>query len=80
MTKNMNNDRRKEIRSVISEIEKSMDVIENILEDEDVYRDLIPENLIESKRYEDSEEASNNLQFALDSLEDVIDNLQEIVD
>ena len=76
----MNNDRRKEIRSVISEIEKLMDVVENILEDEDVYRDLIPENLVGSKQYENSEEASNNLQFALDYLEDAIDSLQEIVD
>lgn len=73
----MNNARRKEINSIIEQIAELKDNLENILEDEDDYRDNMPENLWGSKRYEISENASSNLEFGISSLEEVIDYLEE---
>ena len=41
----MNNTRRKEITSIIEQVEELKDKLENILADEDEYRDNMPENL-----------------------------------
>lgn len=76
----MNNTRRKEIRSIIEQAEELKDKLENILADEDEYRDNMPENLSGSRRYDDSEEASNSLRCALEDLECAIYNLQEILE
>ena len=73
----MNKARRKEINSIIEQIVDLKNNLENILEDEDDYRDNMPENLWGSKRYEISENASSNLEFAISSLEEVIDYLEE---
>ena len=73
----MNNIRRKEISSIIEQAESLKDKFENILADEDDYRDNMPENLWGSKRYEISENASSNLEFAISSLEEIIDYLEE---
>ena len=73
----MNNARRKEISSIIEQVEELKDKLENILADEDEYRDNMPENLWGSERYEKSEEASQNLELAISSLEEVIDYLEE---
>ena len=73
----MNNTRRQEIHSIINEIENLKDIVENILQDEDIYRDLMPENLCGSSRYEKSEEASQNLELAISNLEETMDYLEE---
>lgn len=73
----MNNTRRKEINSIIEQIVDLKNNLENILQDEDDYRDNMPENLWGSKRYEISENASSNLEFAISSLEEIIDYLEE---
>lgn len=75
----MNNTRRKEIYFIIEQIIDLKDNLENILEDEDNYRDNIPENLWGSARYEKSEEASQNLELAISSLEEGMDYLEEIL-
>ena len=61
----MNNSRRKQIEKVIDELEK-------IRNDEQDYFDNMPENLQYSERGEKSE-------FAIDALEFAIDQLQEIL-
>ena len=73
----MNNTRRKEINSIIEQIAVLKDNLENILEDEDDYRDNMPENLWWSSRYEKSEEASQNLELAISSLEETTNYLEE---
>lgn len=73
----MNNTRRKEINSIIEQIADLKDNLENILKDEDDYRDNMPENLWGSSRYEKSEEASQNLELAISSLEETMDYLEE---
>lgn len=76
----MNNKRRKEIAKCIEMLNKKSPEIESILEDlndilfeEDEYRDNIPENLQGGARYEDSEEASDLLNEAISYLNDALD-------
>ena len=76
----MNNKRRKEIAKCIEMLSKKSPEIRNALEDlndilfeEDEYRDNMPENLQGGSRYEDSEEASDLLNEAISYLDDALD-------
>ncbi len=51
--------------------------IESILEDEEEYMDNIPENMQGSERYETAETACENLQSAVDAMEEVLSSLEE---
>lgn len=74
----MNNIRRKEIREIIDELEtlagKLDDLyswLDELKSEEEEYRDNIPENLQGGIRYEESEEASDNMEYASDALYDL---------
>lgn len=81
----MNNGRRKEIRDVLQKIEDLSGLIEEIKtdiefiqEEEQGCLDNIPENLQGSERYERAETAVENLQSAVDILEELdIEQLTE---
>lgn len=49
-----------------------------VKDEEDDYRDNIPENMQSSDRYYQSEEASENLEAAFDTVEEIYDKLDEI--
>lgn len=76
----MNKERRKELLAIInrlqsinlsdeSEVDSVKYDLESVLCDEEGYMDNIPENLQGSYRYEKAEEACDNLQCAIDVLE-----------
>lgn len=74
----MNNIRRKEIRGIIDELEtlagKLDDLyswLDELKSEEEEYRDNIPENLQGGIRYEESAEASDNMEYASDALFDL---------
>lgn len=74
----MNNIRRKEIREIIEELGAMEEKINDLfywlgqLEDEeDDYRKNIPENLQVGIRYEESAEASDNMEYASGALFDL---------
>lgn len=76
----MNNKRRKEIKSCVvalcktnSNIDVVLENLNDILMDEDYYRDNMPENLQGGIRYEESEEASDYLNDAISYLTDALD-------
>lgn len=73
----MNNNRRKEIRNVIEQLEGLQCQMENIRDDEQDYIDNIPENLQGSERCETAETAVENLDLAIESFEELINNLSE---
>ncbi len=75
----MNNVRRKSLRKLMEEIETLMGTAQQLLEEEEEYRDNIPENLWGSERYEKAEEAADNLSSAVDSLEEAIDYIEEAI-
>lgn len=77
----MNKERRKELLAIINRLqsinlsdENEVDSVkcdlESVLCDEEGYMDNIPENLQGGYRYAKAEEACDNLQCAIDALED----------
>lgn len=80
----MNNIRRNEIKKVVERIYKLQELAEEIKNDlelikdeEEDYRDNMPENLQESDRYYASEEASENLEESIDILDTIINELTD---
>ena len=51
-------------------------MLQELQEQEEEYRDNMPENLQGSEKYERADEACSNLSDAYDSLQDAIDNLE----
>lgn len=75
----MNNARRKEIAKIVSEIERIKSDLEDVLMDEQMAFDNMPENLQYSMRGEDSQEAIENMEGAVESVQTAIDELEEAV-
>jgi len=75
----MNKKRRKSISDIISVLDNVKGNIEDILSDEEYYFDNMPENLQGSIRGEESEEAIDLLTDAIESINDCIENLTEII-
>ena len=71
----MNMARRKQIQQAIQRIE---DLLQAILDDEREAYDNMPENLLESERAINSVESQENLEAAIDALEEAISYLEEI--
>lgn len=83
----MNNIRRKEIREIMEQLYEAeaklvdaYDWIIQVNEQEEEYRDNIPENLLGSVRYEASEEASNYMEYATDALEGLADSIIDAIE
>lgn len=72
----MNKARRKELNEVIKKIEDAKELLENIMCDEEEYRDNMPENLQSSEKYERADEACYSMQEAIDQLEEAITNIE----
>lgn len=75
----MNNVRRKELRSIITEIENVKSRLDSVLNDEQDAFDNLPEGLQCSMRGEDMEEAIDAMESACDSLDEAIDGLNDLV-
>ena len=73
----MNNERRKRIDEIISSLEDLKSQIEDVLLEEEEYKDNIPENLTSSERYMKAESACDNLDNAAVSLDDITNYLEE---
>ena len=73
----MNKVRRKRIDEIMEQLENLKGEIESVLDEETEYRDNIPENMQQSERYERADENCNNLQSAMDSIDEAIDYLTE---
>jgi molecular chaperone GrpE (heat shock protein) len=73
----MNKIRRKSLRDIIDQLEELKDALDTLKEEEEEYRDNIPENMQGSERYEIAEAACDNLDSAVDSLDEVISYIEE---
>lgn len=71
----MNRIRRKELRSIIDQLEELKSCLEDLQAEEEEYRDNMPENLWGGERYEKAEEAISNMEDAVSSLEDAISSI-----
>lgn len=76
----MNKQRRKQLEEIIGRLEVAVSDLELIRDEEDEYRDSIPENLQGSEKYENSESASYSMDEAIDSINSAIDSIHEAID
>lgn len=74
----MNKARRDQLRKVIQKIEDIIKVVENILYDEQDAYDNIPDSLKESDRGNESIEAQDNIEAAIEALEQASAYLEEM--
>lgn len=74
-TRKMNKKRKEALDEILEKIEALREEVETYFEEEEEYRDNIPENLQESERYQNAEEAAENLDSALTALTDATDYL-----
>ena len=74
----MNKARRKKLGEIAEQLSDLRDQLQTILEEEEEYRDNIPENLQGTERYEKSDEACEIIDTCGESLEEVFTQLQEL--
>lgn len=72
----MNKQRRKTLNQIYDKLAELRDLLEEVKEEEEEYRDNMPENLQNSERYEIAENACDNLDSAVCSLEEVLDYVE----
>lgn len=73
----MNNSRRKQIKEIVSRLDELKTQIEDIQSAEGDSRDNIPESLCDSEMYSTSEDASESLGSAVDSIDEAVSSLEE---
>lgn len=76
----MNKIRRKNLQSIIDQLEELKSSLEGLQAEEEEYRDNIPENMQGSERCEKADEASGNLSGAVDNLEEVISGIKAAIE
>ena len=76
----MNKARRKQLEEIESRLSDIYDDLESIANEEEEYRDCMPENLQGSDRYTDSESASDYMQEALDAIDNARDAVSSATD
>lgn len=74
----MNKKRKTEVTRIIGNLRQSLEDLEGVQGDEESALDNIPENLQGSQRYEDTEEALERIDDAVSSVQDAIENLENI--
>ena len=74
----MNKQRRQKIRNVKNDIEKCINYLQCLLDEEQDYFDNMPENLQGSMRGSDSEEAVDIMESCIEDLEKVVEELLSI--
>ena len=72
----MNKARRKELEELYDIIYEAKERLEMLHDEEEEYRDNIPENLQGSERYERAEEAVDALDSAMSSLEEALNYIE----
>lgn len=72
----MNKARRKKLEELYDIIYEAKDRLEMLHDEEEEYRDNIPENLQGSERYERAEEAVDALDSAVSSLEEALNYIE----
>lgn len=73
----MNKVRRKELQELYDIISEAKDRLEMLHDEEEEYKDNMPENLQSSERYEKAEATVDALDSAVSSLEEVLDYIEE---
>ena len=75
----MNNEKRKTLKNILLKIKALHDELNAIRNHEIEYRDSIPDHLINSKRYNKSDEAVDSLGGAIEDLSNVIEYIENSI-
>lgn len=75
----MNAKQRKELQGYVDSLEEIKSNIETMMEDEQSKLDNMPEGLQESERGDAMQNAIDQLEYGSESLQEAIDNLNEII-
>lgn len=73
----MNKQRRKSLEDIHNQLTDLRELLDEIREEEEFYRDNIPENLQYSERYEAADNAVSNLENAVISLDEALSSIEE---
>lgn len=76
----MNDPRRKTIQKIIDNLHDLRNTLDDVYDEEETYRDNMPENLQGSERYKKANEACDNLSDAVDGLDEVISSLEAAIE
>ena len=76
----MNKIRRKNLQSIIDQLEELKSSLEDLQSEEEEYRDNMPENLQGSERYELADAACDNLCDAVSNLEETISSIETAIE
>ena len=76
----MNKQNRKDIEKLIEKLDEVKTDLEFMQEDEESKYDNLPEGIQDSERGDAMQEAIEYLGYAVDSIDEAIDNLQTVVD
>lgn len=76
----MNKIRRKNLQSIIDQLEDLKSSLEEPQSEEEEYRDNMPENLQGSERYELADAACDSLYDAVSSLEESISSIESAIE
>ncbi len=76
---NMNKVRRGALREIIDKITDARDALEMLKDEEEEYRDNMPENLQGSERFQTADEACESLYEAVSQLEEAVDNIETAI-
>lgn len=72
----MNKQRREDLRGVLSLLASAIGIVQRVCDKEEDCMDSYPENLQGSERYEQMEDAVDNLNEALEKLGEAKENIQ----
>lgn len=75
----MNKARRKTLSEAMDLLYRGMSILEGVRDEEQEAFDNIPENLQGSDRYESAEETCDTICEAYDTLEELLENLEEVL-
>lgn len=75
----MNKIRRASIEKVIGMIADARSLLEELKDEEEEYRDNMPENLTGSERYEKADDAVSAMEDAISDMEDIENSLEEVI-
>lgn len=76
----MNKERRKSLREIQSKLDRLGQDLETLKEEEEEYRDNLPENLQESDRFQRADEVCDLLMEALENMDSAYQQIEEAVE
>lgn len=75
----MNKERRVKLKSAIADLQSARNIMDTVLDAEQDAMDNVPENLQETERYEQFENAVDILDDACSQVDDIIDSVRQLV-